>query len=202
MYHLCVLHLEYPLRTYPGTAQDQRYRRQQQSIPILTVVPQHHTTVGTLSKVVSSVMPILEGSWGRSIKTVSHPATKVRHGCRLSCCDGHGLRISTVNLADEPRWKKRFPSPPLRVCCCKPAFSIHLVSGSRLQEPNDLCIPLAALRHHSCEGLPHTFTTFAAVGWCGANGAFVTKWTGRWGSAAPVLLLIGSSSTGTMGCTI
>ena len=27
MHHFCVLHLEYPLWTYPGTAQDQGYRR-------------------------------------------------------------------------------------------------------------------------------------------------------------------------------
>ena len=115
-----------------------------------------------MSKGVSSVVSILEGSWGYSIRTVSQAATKFRHGCRLSCCDGYGLRISTVNLADEPRWKKSLPSPPLRVCCCKPAFSIHLVSVSRLQEPDGFRIPLAALRHYSCEGLA-LITSFAAV---------------------------------------
>ena len=107
----------------------------QQTIPILTIVPQHHTTVGTLSKGVSSVVPILEGSWGRSIRTVSHPATKVRHGCRLSCCDGHGLRISTINLvADDPRWKKSFPSPSLRVCASlrfpSTSFQAHVYKRS------------------------------------------------------------------------
>ena len=88
-------------------------RSRQQNIPILTVVPQHHTALltGTLSKGVSSVVSILEGSWGRSIRTVSHPATKFRHGCRLSCCDGHGLRISTVNPADEPRWEEELAQP-------------------------------------------------------------------------------------------
>ena len=99
--------------------------------------------------------------------------------------------------------KKSLPSPPLRVCCCKPAFSIHLVSGSRLQKPDGFCIPSAALRHYSCEGLPLALITcFAAVRWCGANGAIVTSPTGRWGCAAPILILIGSYPTGTMGCTM
>ena len=62
--------------------------------------------------------------------------------------------------------KKSLPSPPLRVCCCKPAFSIHLGSGSRLQKPDGFCIPSAALRHYSCEGLPLALITcFAAVRW-------------------------------------
>ena len=65
-----------------------------------------------MSKGVSSVVSILEGRWWRSIRTVSHPATKkFRHGCRLSCCDCHGLPISTVNPGDEPSWEEKLAQP-------------------------------------------------------------------------------------------
>ena len=60
-------------------------------------------------------MSILEESWGRSIETVSHHATKFRHSGRLSCCDGHGLRISTVNPDDEPLWEEELAHPSFAV---------------------------------------------------------------------------------------
>ena len=43
--------------------------------------------------------------------------------------------------------------------------TIHLVSGSGLQEPDGFCIPLATLRQYnnSCECLPLALITLAAV---------------------------------------
>ena len=70
-------------------------------------------------------MSILEGSWRRSIRTVSHPATKFRHGRRLSCCDGHGLCISTVNPADEPRWGEDLAQPSFFACVLRQACVFH-----------------------------------------------------------------------------
>ena len=149
-------------------------------------------------------MSALEGSWGRSIRIVSHPAPKFRHGCRLSGCDGHGLRISTVNPADEPRWEEELAHPSFKFAFVLLQACVFHPPRFRLTstEADGFCILLAALRHYRCESLSLALTTFAAVRWCGANGAIVTRRTGRWGSAAPVLLSIGSYSTGTMGCTM
>ena len=149
-------------------------------------------------------MSILEGSWRRSIRTVSYPATKFRHGRRLSCCDGHGLRISIVNPADKPRWEDELAQPSfacvlLQVCVFHPPrFRLTSTRARRFLHPFGRATAL------QLRGLPLALITFfaAAVRWCGANGGIATRRTGRWGCAASVLLLIGLYSTGTMGCTM
>ena len=100
-------------------------------------------------------MSILEGGWGRSIRTVSHPTTKFRHGCRLSCCDGHGLRISTVNLADGPRWEEElaqlsfacvllqacvFHPPRFRLTSTRARRFLYIFGGATAQRGSSSCV--------------------------------------------------------------
>ena len=43
MYHFCVLHLDYPIWTYPGTAQDQGYRRHASELVCIYATYQYST---------------------------------------------------------------------------------------------------------------------------------------------------------------
>lgn len=53
------------------------------------------------------------------------PCDELHLGCRLSCCDGQGLRISTVNFVDEPCSEE----------LAQPSFAFELRPGGVLHPP-------------------------------------------------------------------
>ena len=76
--------------------------------------------------------------------------------CRLSCCDGHGLRISTVNPADEPRWEEELAQPSfafvlLQACVVHPPrFGLTSTRARRFLHPFGRATALQLRGSSSC----------------------------------------------------